>query len=121
MTIGRAGCAGVRGPPIPTAPCGLPIVLGGACDEHPAAVEFLKSMECYIPPAEVRATPSRPRCPWPCRCSGLLVLCLVRLLVRPVPVLKESVVQEGEEGEWQGKPEMDTARQWAGLCPYTTG
>ncbi len=34
--------AGVLGPPIPTAPHGLPIVLGGACDENPAAVEFLK-------------------------------------------------------------------------------
>ena len=77
MSIGRAGCAGVLGPPIPTAPHGLPIVLGGACDENPAAVEFLKSMECFVPSS-----------------------------------------QPGEPGEWQPKPEMDVARQWAGLCRY---
>jgi hypothetical protein len=52
MSIGRAGCMAVAGPVGPTAPCGLPFVLGGACDENPAAVEFLKSMECFVPSAE---------------------------------------------------------------------
>ena len=78
MGVGRAGCVGVLGPATASAPLGAPIVLGGACDENPAAIEFLRSVECFD-------------------------------------------VGAGEGGEWQAKPDMDMARQWAGLCPFDAG
>ena len=79
MSIGRAGCAGALGPSSVRMPLGVPIVLGGACDENPVAIQYLKSLECF------------------------------------------EMVEEGDEGEgeWVSKPEMDTARQWAGLCEYS--
>lgn len=75
MSVGRAGCCGVLGPGNAAMPYGLPIVLGGACDENPAAIEFLKSVECLD-------------------------------------------LGTGKHGEWKIKPEMSTARQWAGLCQF---
>ena len=77
MSIGRAGCCGVLGPPTARSPQGVALILGGACDENPVAVQYLKSMECF------------------------------------------ELGEGDEEGKWTSKPEMDTPRQWAGLCEYS--